>query len=114
MTILVSIILAAVGIVLGFFIGQQIQKKKQAEDNAKQNRAADEIIQRAKREADEILKDAKIEAKDIIFKAKQEAEKEMKERRKDLQQPLLYLVFSKLHPLLNPPQYTQSPFSNQI
>lgn len=85
MTILVSIILAAVGIVLGFFIGQQIQKKKQAEDNAKQNRAADEIIQRAKREADEILKDAKIEAKDIIFKAKQEAEKEMKERRKDLQ-----------------------------
>jgi len=85
MTILVSIILAAVGIFLGIFIGQQIQKKKQAEDNAKQNRAADEIIQRAKREADEILKDAKIEAKDIIFKAKQEAEKEMKERRKDLQ-----------------------------
>ncbi|MCX8084698.1 MAG: ribonuclease Y [Calditerrivibrio sp.] len=85
MTVVISIIVAIVGVAAGFFIGQQIQKKKIAEENAKQNRAADEIIQRAKREADEIVKDAKIEAKDIVFKAKQEAEKEMKERRKELQ-----------------------------
>lgn len=85
MSIVISIILAVIGLAAGFVVGQQMQKKKQADENAKQNRAADEIIQRAKREADEIVKDAKIEAKDIVFKAKQEAEKEMKERRKELQ-----------------------------
>lgn len=80
--ILIGIILGIAG---GFFAGVQIQKKRFAEENARLNRSAEEVIQRSKREADEIVKDAKIEAKDIIFKAKQEAEKEMKERRKELQ-----------------------------
>lgn len=85
MTVIYIVVFLVLGLVGGYFAGIQFQKKKNTEENAKLNRSADEIIQRAKREADEIIKDAKIEAKDIIFKAKQEAEKEMKERRKELQ-----------------------------
>ncbi|MCA1927329.1 MAG: ribonuclease Y [Calditerrivibrio sp.] len=85
MTVIYIVVGLVLGLAGGYFVGVQIQRKKFAEENAKLNRSADEIIQRSKREADEIVKDAKIEAKDIIFKAKQEAEKEMKERRKELQ-----------------------------
>ncbi|MEF3254185.1 MAG: ribonuclease Y [Deferribacterales bacterium] len=85
MTAIYIIVGLIAGIIAGYFIGVQLQKKKQADENLRLNKSADEILQRAKREADEIVKDAKIEAKDIIFKAKQEAEKEMKERRKELQ-----------------------------
>ncbi|MGA1847066.1 ribonuclease Y [Deferribacter abyssi] len=79
------VLLAVVGLIIGFLLGIIIQKKKNENENIRLNKTAEEIISRAKREADEIVKEAKLEAKEIIFKGKQELDKEVKEKRKELQ-----------------------------
>lgn len=79
------ILIGVVALIVGFFAGAVIVKKKIESDNAKVGKTSEEILNKARREADEIIKEAKLESKEIIFKGKQEAENEIKEGKKELQ-----------------------------
>jgi ribonuclease Y len=79
--ILVGILTAAVGFVVGTVIKRQIGKKSVEEA---QTRAA-QLIRDAEHEAKTMKKDAELEAKDIKLRAKAEFEKESQEKLKELQ-----------------------------
>ncbi len=79
--ILISILLATVGAVVGFFVRKSIAE-------AKINGAANEakrIIDEANREAEALKKEALLEAKDEIHTLRTEAELEIRDRRSELQ-----------------------------
>ncbi|PFJ18496.1 ribonuclease Y [Bacillus cereus] len=79
--ILISILLATVGAVVGFFVRKSIAE-------AKINGAANEakrILDEANREAEAIKKEALLEAKDEIHTLRTEAELEIRDRRSELQ-----------------------------
>ena len=78
--IVVIIVVAIVGIALGFVIARYLV-------NASTKRAADDaenVIAEAKRQAETIKREAQIEAKDQVLKSKQEAEAESKERMREV------------------------------
>ncbi|MGL5316450.1 MAG: ribonuclease Y [Peptostreptococcaceae bacterium] len=79
--ILVGLIGAAVGILVGYFVRKNISESKigQAENLAK------EIIDKATRDSETVKKEKLLEAKEEIHKWRSEAERENKERRTDLQ-----------------------------
>lgn len=79
--ILVGIIAAGVGGVIGALLRSKVGSSKIA--NAEKE--AGEIVDRANRDADSIRKEADIEAKDTVLKAKTDWEDEVKEIRRDLQ-----------------------------
>ncbi|MBK5515223.1 ribonuclease Y [Bacillus sp. TH11] len=79
--ILISILLATVGAVVGFFVRKSIAE-------AKINGAANEakrILDEANREADALKKEALLEAKDEIHKVRSDSDRESRERRSELQ-----------------------------
>ncbi len=79
--ILISILLATVGAVVGFFVRKSIAE-------AKINGAANEakrILDEANREAEALKKEALLEAKDEIHTLRTEAELEIRDRRSELQ-----------------------------
>lgn len=79
--ILISILLATVGAVVGFFVRKSIAE-------AKINGAANEakrILDDANREAEALKKEALLEAKDEIHTLRTEAELEIRDRRSELQ-----------------------------
>ena len=79
--ILISILLATVGAVVGFFVRKSIAE-------AKINGAANEakrILDEANRDAEALKKEALLEAKDEIHTLRTEAELEIRERRSELQ-----------------------------
>lgn len=79
---IISILLGLiVGAVVGYFIRRSIAEAKIA--GAKN--AAEQILEDAKRDADSLKKEALLEAKDEIHKFRTEAEREVRERRNELQ-----------------------------
>jgi ribonuclease Y len=79
---IISILLGLiVGAVVGYFIRKSIAEAKIA--GAKN--AAEQIVEDAKRDADALKKESLLEAKDEIHKLRTEAEREVRERRSELQ-----------------------------
>src|SRR3954462_13545426 len=79
---IISILLGLiVGAVVGYFVHKSITKTKVA--GAKN--AAEQILEDAKRDADSLKKEALLEAKDEIHKLRTEAEREVRERRNEMQ-----------------------------
>ncbi|MGL5348056.1 MAG: ribonuclease Y [Peptostreptococcaceae bacterium] len=79
--IVVGLIGAAVGIIAGYFVRKNISESKigQAENLAK------EIIDKATKDSETVKKEKLLEAKEEIHKWRSESEREIKERRTDLQ-----------------------------
>lgn len=79
--LLIGLVCAAVGILVGYMIRKNISEAKigQAENLAK------EIIEKANRDSETVQKEKLLEAKEEIHKWRTEAERENKERRNDLQ-----------------------------
>lgn len=79
--ILISILLATVGAVVGFFVRKSIAEAK---INGASNEAK-RILDEANREAEALKKEALLEAKDEIHTLRTEAELEIRDRRSELQ-----------------------------
>ena len=79
--VVVGLISAAIGIMVGYFIRKNISESKigQAENLAK------EIIDKATKDSETVKKEKLLEAKEEIHKWRTEAERENKERRSDIQ-----------------------------
>ena len=79
--IVVGLIGAAVGIIAGYFVRKNISESKigQSENLAK------EIIDKATKDSETVKKEKLLEAKEEIHKWRSESEREIKERRTDLQ-----------------------------
>jgi ribonuclease Y len=79
---IISILLGLiVGAVVGYFIRKSIAEAKIAGARG----AADQILDDAKREAESLKKEALLEAKDEIHKIRTDAEREVRDRRNELQ-----------------------------
>jgi ribonuclease Y len=68
----------------GIMAGLLYQKRKNDNENIRNSKTAEDILNRARKEADEIVREGKLEAKDYLYKGKQELEREVKEKKKDL------------------------------
>ncbi|NLJ57640.1 MAG: ribonuclease Y [Tissierellia bacterium] len=79
--VIVGIICAIIGIIIGFFIRKNISESKigSAETEAKR------IVEEARKEAETRKKEILVEARDEAYKLRNEYEKENKERRNELQ-----------------------------
>jgi ribonuclease Y len=88
MGILIYIILAIVGLALGFYLGSTVGRKKAQEDIEKKLKAAKEdaesIIKNAEKEATEIKKRMIIEAREEAHQIREEIEKERKRREEEI------------------------------
>ncbi|MBF0119575.1 MAG: ribonuclease Y [Desulfobacterales bacterium] len=78
---LFSIIIGAVGLILGFAIAYFFKVKDISQKAATLEAEASSVLEEAKKKAENILKQADIEAKDIHFKLKNEFDIETKETR---------------------------------
>ncbi len=81
MNIILYILLAVVGILVGYAGAKYIQKKKIGEYQA----IGRKILEDAKKEADVAKKEAAIQAKDIVIQARNELEQEVKNKRAEFQ-----------------------------
>lgn len=82
MQIIISALLALiVGVVVGFYVRKSIAEQKIQGARS----AADQIVEDAKREAESLKKEALLEAKDEIHKLRTEAERDIRDRRSELQ-----------------------------
>jgi ribonuclease Y len=80
--IVISALLSlVVGAVVGFFVRKSIAEAKIGSAQM----AANQILEEAKREADALKKEALLEAKDEIHKLRTEAERDIRDRRSELQ-----------------------------
>ncbi|MBB5323597.1 ribonuclease Y [Anoxybacillus tepidamans] len=80
--IVISALLSlVVGAVVGFFVRKSIAEAKMGGAQM----AANQILEEAKREADALKKEALLEAKDEIHKLRTEAERDIRDRRLELQ-----------------------------
>ncbi|MCZ0754105.1 ribonuclease Y [Anoxybacillus sp. J5B_2022] len=80
--IVISALLSlVVGAVVGFFVRKSIAEAKIGGAQT----AANQILEEAKREADALKKEALLEAKDEIHKLRTEAERDIRDRRSELQ-----------------------------
>lgn len=80
--IIISALLSlVVGAVVGFFVRKSIAEAKIGGAQV----AANQILEEAKREADALKKEALLEAKDEIHKLRTEAERDIRDRRSELQ-----------------------------
>lgn len=77
-------IISPVCVIVGLIAGYVFAKKMVEAENKKNNNTVNDILAKAKRESDEIIKEAKLEYKEIIFKGRQELDREIKEKKKDL------------------------------
>lgn len=78
-------IAAFVGIAVGLLMSliyKSALKGQKTSIEAERNK----IIENAKKEAENIKKESMLEAKDIVYQAKTDAEKELRERRSDVNQ----------------------------
>ena len=82
--IIFCIIGAAIGLVLGGFIGFIIRKKISEAKIGSAEQQAQKIIADGEKAAETLKKEALLEAKEKILRDKTESEKEIKERRKEV------------------------------
>ncbi|MCD8491045.1 MAG: Rnase Y domain-containing protein [Geovibrio sp.] len=75
-------LLALASLLVGMFAGLLYQKRKNDNENIRNSKTAEDIINRARKEADEIIKEGKLESKDYVYKGKQEVERESREKKK--------------------------------
>jgi len=78
------LIALAVGLLLGLVISTAYYKKGITKKLKENEQKAQRLLEEAQREAERIRKEAELEVRDRIFHAKAEAEKELKERRLEL------------------------------
>ena len=69
-----------VGGVVGFYFSKRLIDA----ENKKLNNTKEELMAKARKECEEIVKEAKLESKEIIFKGRQELDREVKEKKKEL------------------------------
>ncbi len=90
MEILIYIIIAVVGIALGYYLGTTVGKKKAEEEIEKKLKAAKEdaesIIKNAEKEASELKKKTIIEAREEAHLIREEIEKERRRREEEIKQ----------------------------
>lgn len=84
MSLLYIIIGPVVGVLVGGLVGFYFSKRLVDAENKRLNNTKEEIMAKARREGEEIVKEAKLESKEIIFKGRQELDREIKEKKKDL------------------------------
>ena len=80
MEILLIIVFAVIGVVVGFAISSVLEKNRAEKTQS----TADDIIARAEKEAEDIKREAEIEAKDLTYRTKNELDEEIAEKKKDL------------------------------
>jgi ribonuclease Y len=85
MDVIIIIISALLGLVVGAVVGFFVRKSIAEAKIGGAQMAANQIIEEAKREADALKKEALLEAKDEIHKLRTEAEREIRDRRSELQ-----------------------------
>ncbi len=81
---LLYIIGPVVGVLVGGVVGFYFSKRLIDAENKKLNNTKEELMMKARRECEEIVKEAKLESKEIIFKGRQELDREVKEKKKEL------------------------------
>ena len=84
MTIIVTIIIAAVTLCAGFGVGWLVQRNVRAGRAASAETQVASLVKEATENAERLVRDAKLEAKDIKLAARQEVETEAKERREEI------------------------------
>ena len=84
MSLLYMIIGPVVGVLVGGLVGFYFSKRLIDAENKRLNNTKEEMLAKARRESEEIVKEAKLESKEIIFKGRQELDREVKEKKKDL------------------------------
>ncbi len=80
--IVLIIVFAVVGIVVGYLISNSMQKSKAK----KAEGTASDIVAQAKKEAESIKRDAEVEAKDAAYRLKNETDKEIASRKREISQ----------------------------
>ncbi|WP_455675352.1 ribonuclease Y [Pradoshia sp.] len=81
----ITIISILLGLIVGAVVGYLLRKSIAESKISGATNAAEKIIEDAKREADALKKESLLEAKDEIHKLRTDAEKEVRERRAELQ-----------------------------
>jgi ribonuclease Y len=81
----ITIISILLGIIVGAVVGYFVRKSIAEAKIAGAKNAAEQILEDAKRDADSLKKEALLEAKDEIHKLRTETEREVRERRNELQ-----------------------------
>jgi ribonuclease Y len=81
-----SLIVLAVGLVIGFILSAIYSRMTSAKRMKDTEKKTQKLLQEAQKEAESIKKEAELAAKDKILHAKAEVEKELKERRMELNQ----------------------------
>jgi ribonuclease Y len=81
---ILHVLLILASLMIGIFAGLLYQKKKNENENIRNAKTAEDIINKAKKEADNIIREGKLEAKDQIYKGKQEVERDSKEKKKEI------------------------------
>ena len=82
--ILLYILLAAAGLVLGVFLGLVLGKRMIESRQGNLEREGKKLIEDALREAERIKKEASLQSKDQALEVRHEAEKEVRARKADL------------------------------
>ncbi len=81
LVIVVSLIAAAIGFVIGNVVRKKFAESRLSSAEEQAVKALDE----AKRQAETIIKEASLQAKDVVYQAKAEFERETKDKKRDLQ-----------------------------
>ena len=81
---LIAVMVAAVAIIAGFFIGKIIQKKSFEKENGDLNKWVEERKSETREECKQIKKEAILEAKEQELKLRNDFEREVKEKRAEL------------------------------
>ncbi len=80
MNIFIMVLSIVLGVGIGFLVTVSLSRKKLSNSESLSNR----IVEEAKKEADTIKKEGILQARETLLKAKAESEKEVKERRQEL------------------------------
>lgn len=85
MNIWLALALVVAALILGFGIGYLIRKSLVEAKITSAEHAAEQIMDSARKEAEALKKETVLEAKDDIHKLRTEAEKDIRERRNEVQ-----------------------------
>ena len=90
-TIVVAVVVAVVALIIGSLLGWNRRKSVAEKEISSAEEEATRIINEAIKGAENKKREAMVEAKEDILKQRSEYEKEVKERRADLQLSLIHI-----------------------
>ncbi len=83
-TIIISVVVAVLGILAGYVAGTALKKGKGDKEQREAVEAARRLVEQAEKDVEARRKEVELEVKDQIIEAKNEMEKELKERRAEI------------------------------